>query len=139
AWCEVGERGGSALVAAVDQYAHRAGAVVPAGGGGGAGLGAAAAHRGRGAGHGLPCKESGVGSLVGPVRVLRRVLLAVVRGDLPAAVHLAGRMCTAAAARARGVSAAAAAASPAALRPATGPRRAGPVAVVGGTGRATAA
>src|SRR6478609_9136226 len=83
-------------LAAADEHAHRAVPAAAACHRGGARLDLAATQHRRRPGRRLPGAAPEPGSLAGPVRLLRRLLLALVRRDLPAAVHLAGRLCGAA-------------------------------------------
>src|SRR5215472_17854413 len=79
-------------MAAAHLDADRAGAAVPPRARFGARVGAATAGRGPGRGAAVLRLPSGARAVAGPLRAVQRVRRAVVRGDLPAAVHLPRRM-----------------------------------------------
>ncbi len=89
-------RGGRPLaalgLAAADLDAHRAGAAVPARAGQHSRLGAAAGGHRPGGGQPVLHGASRAGPGAGQVLAVQRVRSALVRGDLPAAVRLAGRL-----------------------------------------------
>src|SRR5260370_8274184 len=78
-------------VAAADVDAHGAGPAVPVRGGERAGLGVPAAGREPGGGAAVLCGAPGACAGAGRAGAVQRVRRALVRGGLPASVHLAAR------------------------------------------------